>query len=171
LGFGLRIFLIILTLIAAFTAGSIAARGINEVSFLGRHMIPELESTNSFFQVRVQSRVIIRVPRLTPIVAAGSRGRGLQKFSEKKGGKCYPIAQFVGFSDSGSNKQSIELVTRDGTRVRAYLGDGCLAREFYAGAYVEQSKDGYLCTDRDIFHARTGAKCEIEKFRRLVADK
>jgi hypothetical protein len=67
-------------------------------------------------------------------------------------------------------KNSLELVTRERQLIRAYLGDGCLAREFYAGAYVERSKDGKLCVDRDLLHARTGAKCEIDKFRLLVPE-
>ena len=65
-------------------------------------------------------------------------------------------------------KESLEIMTRDGNLIRAYLGDGCLAREFYAGAYVERSFDGKLCIDRDLLHARTGAQCEIDKFRLLV---
>ena len=61
-----------------------------------------------------------------------------------------------------------ELLTRDGILIRAYLSEGCLAREFYAGAYMERSYDGKLCVDRDMLHARTGAKCQIDKFRLLI---
>jgi hypothetical protein len=61
-------------------------------------------------------------------------------------------------------------VTRERQLIRAYLGDGCLSREFYAGAYVERPADGKLCIDRDLLHARTGAKCEIDKFRLLVPE-
>jgi hypothetical protein len=33
---------------------------------------------------------------------------------------------------------------------------------------MQGSKDGKLCEDRDQIHARTGAKCEIDKFRLMV---
>ena len=66
-------------------------------------------------------------------------------------------------------EQNLEFVSKSGQLYRAYLGDGCLAREFYAGAYMEKSLDGRLCEGRDLVHARTGAKCEIDKFKRLVA--
>ena len=79
--------------------------------------------------------------------------------------------RFVASRPGGGSKENLELVTRDGSVVRAYLSGGCLAREFYAGAYMERPSDGKLCVDRDLMHARTGAKCEIDKFRLLVQRK
>jgi hypothetical protein len=73
----------------------------------------------------------------------------------------------LGGSRPGPDR-SLDLLTRDGILIRAYLGDGCLSREFYAGAYMERSYDGKLCVNRDILHARTGAKCDIDKFRLLI---
>ncbi|MGB5076847.1 MAG: hypothetical protein WBO17_05145, partial [Sphingorhabdus sp.] len=88
------------------------------------------------------------------------------KYKEQKIGKCLWIDKLAG-SRPGT-KESLEIMTRDGVLIRAYLGDGCLAREFYAGAYLERPYDGKLCVDRDLLHARTGAKCEIDKFRLLI---
>ncbi len=118
----------------------------------------------------MQQRVIIRVPRqtVTP-VGLGSRNSAKlspTRYKEEKVGKCLMMDRLVG-SRPGP-KDSLELVTRDGEMIRAYLGDGCLAREFYAGAYMERPVDGKLCIDRDLLHARTGAKCEVDKFRLLV---
>src|SRR3546814_1269102 len=65
-------------------------------------------------------------------------------------------------------RDSIDLITRQRQRLRAQLNRGCRALDFYAGFYMEGSKDGKLCEDRDQIHARTGAKCEIDKFRLMV---
>jgi hypothetical protein len=32
------------------------------------------------------------------------------------------------------------------------------------------NKDGRLCTGRDQLHARTGAKCQVSKFRLMVRE-
>jgi hypothetical protein len=122
---------------------------------------------DKWFQARVQQRVIIRFP------SAGNGGPVKIgepiKYKEEKIGKCLLVNRLIGSRPDG--KDRLELLTRDQQLIRAYLGDGCLAREFYAGAYVERPTDGKLCVDRDILHARTGAKCEIDKFRLMVPQK
>ena len=55
--------------------------------------------------------------------------------------------------------------------VRAQLEENCQARSFYSGFYMEKSADGKMCAGRDILHSRTGAKCEIERFRELVPER
>ncbi len=123
-----------------------------------------------WFQVRIEQRVIISIPRQrTSLVSNGKVQNQNAKISynEQKIGKCLVMNRIVG-SRLG-DKDTLELVTRDGVLIRAYLGDGCLAREFYAGAYMERSADGMLCIDRDLLYARTGAKCEVDKFRQLLA--
>ena len=132
---------------------------------------PMIEASDDAFQVRVEQRVIIRIPRQTPVAnSLGSRSSAKiaeVRYKEQKIGKCLLMDRLVG-SRPGT-EEGLDLVTRDGMLIRAYLGDGCLAREFYAGAYMERPLDGKLCVDRDMLHARTGAKCEIDKFRLLVA--
>ena len=120
---------------------------------------------DGWYQVRKDQRVIIRIPPKN-VPAAGKQSKPVQ-YKEEKIGKCLLMDRLIG-SRPGP-KESLEILTRDGNLIRAYLGDGCLAREFYAGAYVERSDDGKLCIDRDLLHARTGAQCEIDKFRLLVA--
>jgi hypothetical protein len=121
---------------------------------------------DNWYQVRTNQRVIIRIPpKSTPV---GTKRSEPSKYKEEKIGKCLLMDRLVG-SRPGP-KESLEILTRDGNVIRAYLGDGCLAREFYAGAYVERSADGKLCIDRDLLHARTGAECEIDKFRLLVPE-
>lgn len=131
---------------------------------------PVIEVNDTSFQVRVEQRVIIRIPRHTPVGAnMGSRSPAkiaAIRYKEEKVGKCLLMDRLVG--SRPGRKESLDLVTRDGVLIRAYLGDGCLAREFYAGAYMERAADGKLCIDRDLLHARTGAKCAVDKFRLLV---
>ena len=67
-----------------------------------------------------------------------------------------------------AQRDSIDIITRQKQRLRAQLNRGCRALDFYAGFYMQGSKDGRLCEDRDEIHARTGAKCEIDKFRLMV---
>jgi hypothetical protein len=130
---------------------------------------PFLRLQTEFGQVRVDQRVIIRLP--SPASAPAASGVQRQsvaklKYKEKKIGKCLWVDR-LGGSRPGPDR-TLDLLTRDGILIRAYLGDGCLAREFYAGAYMERSYDGKLCVERDLLHARTGAKCEIDKFRLLI---
>ena len=122
-----------------------------------------------FDQVRIDQRVIVRFPAPDSVPATvGAQRQSVAKikYKEKKIGKCLWLNK-LGGSRPGPDR-SLDLVTRDGILIRAYLGDGCLAREFYAGAYMERSYDGKLCVNRDLLHARTGAKCDIDKFRLLI---
>lgn len=130
---------------------------------------PIVRINTSFYQVRVDQRVIVRLPS-QPAAASPTASRKSSavpiRYKEEKIGKCLWIDKLAG--SRVSTNRSLELLTRDGVLIRAYLGDGCLAREFYAGAYMERPYDGKLCVDRDLLHARTGAKCEVDKFRLLV---
>lgn len=130
---------------------------------------PIIRINSDFYQVRIDQRVIVRLP--SPPATANANGLKKSiavpvRYKEQKIGKCLWIDKLAG-SRIGT-KQSLELLTKDGVLIRAYLGDGCLAREFYAGAYMERPYDGKLCVDRDLLHARTGAKCEVDRFRLLI---
>ena len=131
-------------------------------------LIDLLDGTQDF-QLRVEQRVIVRFPN-QPVTVSTGRGDNRKSviYNEEKIGKCLLMDRLI--ASRPGPKNTLELVTRERQLIRAYLGDGCLAREFYAGAYVERSKDGKLCVDRDLMHARTGAKCEIDKFRLLVPE-
>ena len=125
-----------------------------------------------FAQVRIEQRVIIRVPRrrasqLAPMADITKSVRE-QQFRERKIGKCLPMNNILGVQLSG--EREIDLFTRDRKRIRARLEKNCQARSFYSGFYMERSGDGKICTDRDILHSRTGTKCEIDRFRELVPD-
>ena len=135
----------------------------------GNPFAPFVKLKTEFGQVRVDQRIIIRLPSpVSAPEAVGAQRQSVAKlqYKEKKIGKCLWVDR-LGGSRPGPDR-TLDLLTRDGILIRAYLGDGCLAREFYAGAYMERSFDGKLCVDRDVLHARTGAKCAIDKFRLLI---
>jgi hypothetical protein len=146
--------------IAAFSRGVAAADYWRDAAAFSN-----LSKLGLNWQVRVEQRVIIRIPSrvVTPVGANGSAKSA--QYKEAKIGKCLMMDRLV--ASRPGPKNSLELATRDGIVIRAYLEDDCLAREFYAGAYMERPVDGKLCVKRDFVHARTGAKCEINKFRLL----
>jgi hypothetical protein len=145
-------------------AGAAASGGVGRSAMPGFISLLHIQFGDGWYQVRTNERVIIRIPPKSE-PASSKRSEPIE-YKEEKIGKCLLMDRLIG-SRPGP-KESLEIMTRDGNLIRAYLGDGCLAREFYAGAYVERSSDGKLCIDRDLLHARTGAQCEIDKFRLLV---
>src|SRR3546814_18469222 len=70
-----------------------------------------------------------------------------------------------------TRSDSIDLILSDQTRVRARLDNDCQSADFYSGFYMEPTDDQRLCADRDMVHARNGAMCEVDQFRRLVVKK
>lgn len=150
-----------LVLAGAAATGESALPGVP--SFASQWHMHFGEGWNGF---QTSQRVIIRIPP-KPVPAAAKKSEPIE-YKEEKIGKCILMDRLIGARPGA--KESLEILTRDGNLIRAYLGDGCLAREFYAGAYVERSADGKLCIDRDLLHARTGAQCEIDKFRLLVPE-
>lgn len=159
----MRKLLIVITAVGLALSAGYHAYGQSVVS-----LIDLIDGTRDF-QVRVEQRVIIRFPNQPDAVALGRNDRRKAPlYNEEKIGKCLLIDKLV--ASRPGPKRTLDLITRERQLIRAYLGDGCLAREFYAGAYVERSKDGKLCVDRDLVYARTGAKCEIDRFRLLVPE-
>ena len=165
----MRIVFAIILLAAGLTTVSQKAWADFNVDMAGNPFAPFVRLNTEFGQVRVDQRIIIRLPSpASAPVAVGAQRQSVAKlqYKEKKIGKCLWVDR-LGGSRPGPDR-TLDLLTRDGILIRAYLGDGCLAREFYAGAYMERSYDGKLCVDRDLLHARTGAKCAIDKFRLLI---
>ncbi|MEP2102520.1 MAG: hypothetical protein ABJP02_00445 [Parasphingorhabdus sp.] len=125
-----------------------------------------------FAQVRIEKRIIIRVPRRRPAMSSAladiTRRSRPTKFTQKKIGKCLPMNNILGVQRFG--ERYVDLVTKDRQQIRARLEKKCQARNFYSGFYMEKSRDGKICADRDILHSRTGSKCEIDRFRLLVPE-
>lgn len=139
-------------------------------------MMPMPDAADSpYWQMVIEQKLIIRVPasrsRLTNFKAspdaATRETRAPIVWKEKKAPKCVSMYNIMGMQ--AVQRDSIDIITRQNQRLRAQLNRGCRALDFYAGFYMEGNKDGRLCEDRDEIHARTGAKCEIDKFRLLIA--
>lgn len=113
-------------------------------------------------------QVIIRV---TPVPRGGNMGSRIAQsgqaieWRETGGPRCVPVRAIIGAAQITSD--SIDLVLRDASRIRARLERHCPAMDYYFGVYVRPNADGMLCADRDAFRARSGSTCEIERFRML----
>ncbi|WP_338425613.1 hypothetical protein [Sphingopyxis kveilinensis] len=137
---------------------------------------PVPDAPSSFWQVVIEQQLIIRVPAQRSQInnfAAPQAPPPPRRMTdlpvvwkEKKAPKCVAMRNIVGMQ--AVQRDSIDLITRQKQRLRAQLNRGCRALDFYAGFYMQGSKDGKLCEDRDEIHARTGAKCEVDKFRLMV---
>lgn len=135
---------------------------------------PAPEQASSFWQMVIEQQLIIRVPAqrspLNNFAAGPSASKRTTElpvvWKEKKAPKCLAMRNILGMQ--AVQRDSIDIITRQKQRLRAQLNRGCRALDFYAGFYMQGSKDGKLCEDRDEIHARTGAKCEIDKFRLMV---
>ena len=117
-------------------------------------------------QVIIERRTFIRI---TPHHERARTRETFRDWKEKSAPKCVSMATLGGISIS--RPDSIDLVLRSGQLVRARLEKGCPSIDFYSGFYLEPTRDGRLCEDRDTIHSRTGGACVIDKFHTLVPPK
>lgn len=118
-------------------------------------------------QLSIEQRVIIRIPTM-PGRAPGAASDALAspiRWKESKGPRCVPLGLIR--AAAVTPDRSVTMVVNRRERYRAHLGRSCRTADFYAGFYITPNKDGVLCADRDMIHARNGSVCEIEKFGRL----
>lgn len=122
-------------------------------------------------QHRIERRLTIRITPLRQsnrnnLLAQLPRRGVAQAFEEREMEGCVPVSGIAGVQTSTGNR--LLLFLRDQRIVSLNLERGCEARDFYSGFYVERSEDGRLCVKRDQLQSRSGAKCEVERMRRLV---
>ena len=114
-------------------------------------------------QLTFHQRIVIRIPRLeAPPPMPMPKVRRL---IEKKGPKCVPMDTLDGAMVTSAD--SIDLLTTEGERLRAHLGDDCPSLDFYTGLYLKRTADGMLCAKRDVLRSRSGGACPITGFKRL----
>jgi len=89
------------------------------------------------------------------------------RWEEHRGPRCIAWAQIAGSGLLG--QESVDLVFRDNTRIRARLERHCPALDYYNGFYMAATPDGLICADRDSIRSRTGGECRIDRFRTLRA--
>lgn len=123
-------------------------------------------------QVRIERRVVIRIgpaaPReRTQMLADLPRRPMSTRYAEVDHGDCIDAGGVIGVQPSTDNR--LLFFTNSDQIIAAELENGCSARAFYAGFYIERNDDGRLCVSRDRLQSRAGASCQVEDFTRLVA--
>ena len=113
-------------------------------------------------------QIIIRVPSGPPRQIAPA-GASLIKWRESRGPDCIAAARLIGATLLRQN--SVDLILRDNSRVRARLQRSCPALDYYRGFYINATADGRICADRDSIRSRAGGECQIDQFRSLSPDR
>jgi hypothetical protein len=120
-----------------------------------------------FAQVVIREQILVRVP--VRLREAQTRAAVPVEWKESRGPKCLPMRSLAGATLLGRN--SVDLILRDRSRIRARLEKSCPALDYYYGFYIRPNADGQICADRDVIRSRMGGQCEIEKFRTLTAER
>jgi len=117
-----------------------------------------------------QQHVIIRVtpPPRGRVAPAAARATPIV-WREGRGPRCIPISLIA--AAVSPRQESVDFILRDNSRVRAQLERRCPTIEFYRALYVQPSRDGRICADRDVLRSRTGGECGIDQFRNLTAQR
>jgi hypothetical protein len=112
-------------------------------------------------------QIIVRVP--SGIRQVAPAGASLIKWREGRGPDCIAAARLIGATLLRQN--SVDLILRDNSRVRARLQRSCPALDYYRGFYINATEDGRICADRDSIRSRAGGECQIDQFRTLSPDR
>ncbi len=131
-----------------------------------------MRQSSSARQIRIEQRVVVRI---TPqplaarqnLLAEMPMRDSAPRFEERGKEKCVPLEDIAGVQTGSGNR--LVLFLRDRRMLSVNLEKSCRARDFYSGFYVEKNKDGRLCVSRDKLQSRSGARCEVEVMRQLVA--
>ncbi len=128
---------------------------------------PSAADPIQFAQLMIREQILVRVPiqlRQTPNQSPASI-----EWKESRGPKCLSMRTLAGATLLGRN--SVDLILKDRSRVRALLEKSCPALDYYYGFYIRPNADGQICADRDVLRSRMGGECEIDKFRTLTAER
>ena len=114
--------------------------------------------------VTVRQQFIVRVQRGPRLVAPA--GAAPIEWQERRGPRCVSASRIAGATLLGQN--SVDIILRDSSRIRARLERRCPALDYYYGFYVNATEDGQICADRDVIRSRVGGQCQIDEFRVLT---
>jgi hypothetical protein len=117
-----------------------------------------------FAQVVVRQQIIIRTMR---VQTAPAQNATPVDWKEVRSVNCVQASAISGAAQLG--QRNVDLVLRNGTRVRARLGSSCPALDYYYGFYITPGQDGLVCKDREAIRSRAGGQCEIDAFQLLQA--
>lgn len=145
--------------------------GLEAVASPELRVLEDASRPESWGQVRIEERVIIRISPSPP--DARQRMRSLQPLRSADSGYrelnhdgCVRTGNIVGVQPTTDNRLLLFMENRN--VLAASLERGCDARAFYSGFYLERSGDGQLCVDRDRLQSRAGVSCSLDSIRRLV---
>jgi hypothetical protein len=119
--------------------------------------------------VTIERRIIIRVPMMRMVVpqapayapkAAPPPALARQKTT------CLSLKTLKGASIN--DHAGILFVTASDSRYQAALERGCRPMDFQSGFYLGSTQDGAVCAGRDMLYARSGLRCTITGFTRLL---
>ncbi|MCW3845874.1 hypothetical protein OF829_01380 [Sphingomonas sp. LB-2] len=119
-----------------------------------------------------EQHYVIHVPRITiTTTTVVTRTRAAPAalpppMVERKADDCLRMQRVVAFAVT--ERDSVDLMLNDGSRMRVKLGSNCPSLGFYSGFYVRPNPDGKMCAGRDSIRSRSGGSCEIKAFRNLV---
>jgi hypothetical protein len=112
-----------------------------------------------FAQLVIRRQIVVRMVRVAPPPTVK------RDWKEKKGPRCVQPQAIAGAAQIG--QRSVDLIMKNGTRLRARLASSCPALDYYDGFYMTPGDDGMICADRETIRSRAGGQCEIDAFRTL----
>jgi hypothetical protein len=156
---------------AAGTAPQCAAPSAEAAPPVTVNPLAALRQSATARQVRIEQRVVVRIAPQPPaarqsLLAELPQRAAAPRFEERGKEKCVALDGIAGVQTGSGNR--LVLFLRDRRMMSVNLEKACRARDFYSGFYVEKSKDGRLCVERDKLRSRTGVSCEVAMMRRLV---
>ncbi|MXO71491.1 hypothetical protein [Alteraurantiacibacter buctensis] len=145
--------------------------GFSDVASPALRVLEDAARPESWGQVRIEERVIIRISpsppevrqRLQDLVPRRASQGGWRETSHTG---CIRVGNIQGVMPTADNRLLLFMENR--RVLAASLERGCDARAFYSGFYLEPSDDGRLCVDRDRLQSRAGASCSLDTLRRIV---
>ena len=119
-----------------------------------------------YAQLTVRQQIIVRMPAGPQASAALASPL---EWKEGRGVKCIAASSVAGATAPA--RDSVDLVLRDRSRVRAKLENSCPALDYYRGFYITPNREGMICADKQSIRSRMGGECEIDAFKTLKAVK
>lgn len=145
--------------------------GFSDVATPALRVLEDAAHPDSWGQVRIEERVIIRISPSPPelrqrLQELQPRRASANAWREVAHDGCVRVGNIVGVQPTTDNRLLLFMQNRN--VLAASLERGCDARAFYSGFYLERSDDGRLCIARDRLQSRAGVSCALDTLRRLV---
>ena len=116
-----------------------------------------------YAQLSLRQQILVRMP-VRP--RDGTAPATPMQWKEGKKVRCIAAGSVAGATLLG--RDSVDLVLRDRSRIRAKLENSCPALDYYSGFYISPDDKGMICADRQSIRSRIGGECQIDAFRTLA---